>query len=77
VWLKKTYIAMRLFFLYSIFTIAVFCFCFIDKAFAKDTIKFIETTGRAVLEENEALDATRRRALGTHFIWLPFMVEQR
>ena len=58
---------MRLFFLYSIFTVAVSCFCFFDKAFAKDTIKFIETTGRAVIDENEALDATRRRALEDAF----------
>ena len=32
-------------------------------AFAKDTLRFIETTGRAVIENNETIDTSRRRAL--------------
>ena len=35
----------------------------ISKVYAKDTLRFIETTGRAVIENDELLDASRRRAL--------------
>ena len=33
------------------------------KTYAKDTLRFIETTGRAVIETNETIDTSRRRAL--------------
>ena len=35
----------------------------ISKAYAKDTLRFIETTGRAVIENDETIDMSRRRAL--------------
>ena len=35
----------------------------ISKIYAKDTLRFIETTGRAVIENDEAIDMSRRRAL--------------
>ncbi len=35
----------------------------ISVAFAKDTLRFIETTGRAVIEDDETIDISRRRAL--------------
>ena len=54
---------MRSIFFYSVFILAAIFSVVISKAFAKDPVRFIETTGRAVIEDNEMIDITRRRAL--------------
>ena len=54
---------MRSIFFYSVFIIAAIFSVVISKAFAKDPVRFIETTGRAVIEDNEMIDISRRRAL--------------
>ncbi len=61
-WLKKK-MNMRSIFFYSVFILAAIFSVVISKAFAKDTVRFIETTGRAVIEDNEMIDTSRRRAL--------------
>ncbi len=54
---------MRSIFFYSIFILAAIFSVVISKAFAKDPVRFIETTGRAVIEDDEMIDTSRRRAL--------------
>ena len=54
---------MRSIFFYSVFIIAAIFSVVISKAFAKDPVRFIETTGRAVIENDEMIDISRRRAL--------------
>ena len=54
---------MRSLIFYSIFIVAAISSAVISMAFAKDTLRFIETTGRAVIENNETIDTSRRRAL--------------
>ncbi len=54
---------IRSIFFYSIFIFAAIFSVVISKAFAKDPVRFIETTGRAVIEDNETIDTSRRRAL--------------
>ena len=54
---------MRSIFFYSVFIIAAIFSVVISKAFAKDPVRFIETTGRAVIEDDEMIDISRRRAL--------------
>ena len=48
---------------YSTFILSVIFSVGITKTYAKDTLRFIETTGRAVIETNETIDTSRRRAL--------------
>ncbi len=54
---------MRSIFFYSVFILAAILSVVISKAFAKDPVRFIETTGRAVIEDDEMIDISRRRAL--------------
>lgn len=54
---------MRSLIFYSIFIVAAISSAVISMAFAKDTLRFIETTGRSVIENNETIDTSRRRAL--------------
>ncbi len=54
---------MRSIFFYSVFIIAAIFSVVISKAFAKGPVRFIETTGRAVIEDDEMIDISRRRAL--------------
>ena len=54
---------MRSIFFYSVFILAAIFSVVISKAFAKDPVRFIETTGRAVIENDEMIDISRRRAL--------------
>ena len=54
---------MRSIFFYSVFIIAAIFSVVISKAFANDPVRFIETTGRAVIEDDEMIDISRRRAL--------------
>ena len=48
---------------YSTFILAAIFSVVISRAYAEDTVRFIETTGRAVVESDEMLDTSRRRAL--------------
>ena len=48
---------------YCTFVLSVIFSAGITKTYAKDTLRFIETTGRAVIETNETIDISRRRAL--------------
>ena len=48
---------------YCTFILSVSLSAGITKIYAKDTLRFIETTGRAVIETNETIDSSRRRAL--------------
>ena len=48
---------------YCTFILSVSFSAGITKIYAKDTLRFIETTGRAVIETNETIDSSRRRAL--------------
>ena len=48
---------------YSTFILSIIFSVGITKTYAKDTLRFIETTGRAVIETNETIDTSRRRAL--------------
>ena len=54
---------MRSIFFYLVFILAAIFSVVISKAFAKDPVRFIETTGRAVIEDDEMIDISRRRAL--------------
>ena len=54
---------MRSIFFYLAFIIAAIFSVVISKAFANDPVRFIETTGRAVIEDDEMIDISRRRAL--------------
>ena len=54
---------IRSIFFYSVFILAAIFSVVISKAFAKDSVRFIETTGRAVIEDDEKIDISRRRAL--------------
>ncbi len=54
---------MRSLIFYLIFILAAIFSAVLSKAFAKDTLRFIETTGRAVIENDETIDTSRRRAL--------------
>ena len=54
---------MRLFTIYILASVQFLSFIFANIALSKDTIRFIETTGRAVLESEQDLDTPRRRAL--------------
>ena len=54
---------MRLFTIYILALVQFLSFIFASIALSKDTIRFIETTGRAVLESEQDLDTPRRRAL--------------
>ena len=54
---------MRSIFFYSVFILAAIFSAILSKAFAKDPVRFIETTGRAVIENDEMIDTSRRRAL--------------
>ena len=54
---------MRSLVFYLIFILTAIFSVVISKAFAKDTLRFIETTGRAVIEKDETVDTSRRRAL--------------
>ena len=48
---------------YSLFNIATILSVVISTAFAENPLRFIETTGRAVIENDEMIDSARRRAL--------------
>ena len=54
---------MRLFSIYIPALVQFLSLIFANIALSKDTIRFIETTGRAVLESEQGLDTPRRRAL--------------
>ena len=54
---------MQLFTFYILALVQFLSFIFANIALSKDTIRFIETTGRAVLENKQELDTPRRRAL--------------
>ena len=54
---------MRSLVFYFIFILAAIFSVLLSKAFAKDTLRFIETTGRAVIENDETINTSRRRAL--------------
>ena len=54
---------MRSLVFYFIFILAAIFSVGLSKAFAKDTLRFIETTGRAVIENDETINTSRRRAL--------------
>ena len=54
---------MRLFTIYILALVQFLSLIFANIALSKDTIRFIETTGRAVLESEQGLDTPRRRAL--------------
>ena len=54
---------MKLLVFYCTFILSVSFSAGITKTYAKDTLRFIETTGRAVIETNETIDTSRRRAL--------------
>lgn len=54
---------MRSLVFYSVFIISIIFSTKICVVFAKDTLRFIETTGRAVIEKEEPIDISRRRAL--------------
>ena len=54
---------MRSFIFYLIFTLASIFSVVLSKAFAEDTLRFIETTGRAIIQNDETIDSSRRRAL--------------
>ena len=54
---------MRSLAIYLIFIVSLIYCTAISAAFAKDTLRFIETTGRAVIEDDETIDISRRRAL--------------
>ena len=49
--------------MHLVFTISLIYSVAISVAFSKDTLRFIETTGRAVIEDDETIDISRRRAL--------------
>ena len=48
---------------YLIFILAAIFSVVISKAFAEDTLRFIETTGRAIIEDDDTISSSRRRAL--------------
>ena len=54
---------MRSLVFYLIFTLAAIFSVVLSKAFAEDTLRLIETTGRAVIQNDETIDSSRRRAL--------------
>tara|TARA_B100000085_G_scaffold284709_1_gene318520 strand:+ start:1059 stop:2195 length:1137 start_codon:yes stop_codon:yes gene_type:complete len=54
---------MRSLVFYLIFILAAIFSVVISKAFAEDTLRFIETTGRAIIEDNDTISSSRRRAL--------------
>ena len=54
---------MRSLVFYFIFTLAAFFSVALSKVFAEDTLRFIETTGRAIIQNDETIDSSRRRAL--------------
>ena len=54
---------MRSLVIHLVFIISLIYSAAISVAFAKDTLRFIETTGRAVIEDDETIDISRRRAL--------------
>ena len=54
---------MRLFTIYILALVQFLSLICANIALSKDTIRFIETTGRAVLETEKGLDTPRRRAL--------------
>ena len=54
---------MRLFTIYILALVQFLSLICATIALSKDTIRFIETTGRAVLESEQELDTPRRRAL--------------
>jgi len=54
---------MRSLVFYLIFTLAAIFSVVLSKAFAEDTLSFIETTGRAIIQNDETIDSSRRRAL--------------
>ncbi len=54
---------MRSFVFYLIFILAAIFSVVISKAFAEDTLRFIETTGRAIIEDDDTISSSRRRAL--------------
>ncbi len=54
---------MRLLVFYMIFALAAIFSVVLSKAFAEDTIRFIETTGRAIIQNDENINSSRRRAL--------------
>ena len=54
---------MRSLVFYLIFILAAIFSVVISKAFAEDTLRFIETTGRAIIEDDDSISSSRRRAL--------------
>ena len=54
---------MKSFVFYLIFTFASILSVVLSKAFAEDKVRFIETTGRAIIQHDETIDSSRRRAL--------------
>ena len=54
---------MRSLVFYLIFILAAIFSVVISKAFAEDTLRFIETTGRAIIEADDTIISSRRRAL--------------
>ena len=48
---------------YYVFILSLIFVSGLTKTYAKDTLKFIETTGRAVIENDERINDARRRAL--------------
>ena len=60
---RKSKNIMRFFSIYILALVQFSSFICANIALSKDTIRFIETTGRAVLESEQELDTSRRRAL--------------
>ena len=54
---------MRSLVFYLIFTLAAIFSVVLSKAFAEENLRFIETTGRAIIQNDENIDSSRRRAL--------------
>ena len=48
---------------YCTFILSVIFSAGVTKTYAKDTLRFIETTGRSVIENDEIINIARRRAL--------------
>ena len=54
---------MKSLFFYCIFGLSAILLIGTSETYSKDSLRFIETTGRAVIENAETLDTARRRAL--------------
>ena len=54
---------MRSLVIHLVFIISLIYSAAISVAFSKDTLRFIETTGRSVIEDDKTVDISRRREL--------------